>query len=183
MAIKGPIQDSLAIYETGTGSAPAGTSKRFPTALQCTDSPRGGSQRSILDGVRAKEEAEVAELPALTAERTECHEVVRAARDALRQLRSDLKAAEDAWFQNERLLRSQQRDEQQKVWEAGQAERKERDQQRKEWERDNAPEPFEKDVTACQQVRRRSLSLSVYVARCLVSSMCVRVCVAASSSS
>ena len=38
------------------------------------------------------------------------------------------------------------------MWEAGQAERKERDERRKEWERENAPEPFDKEVTACEQL-------------------------------
>lgn len=109
-------------------------------------------QRSILDGVRAKEDAEVAAIPQLTAERNECYEIVKQAREALRTLRTEFKDAEDKWYANERLLRAQQRDERQKVWEAGQAERKERDERRKEWERENAPEPFDKEVTACEQL-------------------------------
>jgi hypothetical protein len=55
-------------------------------------------------------------------------------------------------YANERLLRAQQREERQKAWEAGQAERKEREERRKEWERENAPEPFDKEVTACEQL-------------------------------
>jgi len=54
-------------------------------------------QRSILDGVRAKEDAEVAAIPQLTAERNECYEIVKQAREALRTLRTEFKDAEDKW--------------------------------------------------------------------------------------
>lgn len=111
-----------------------------------------GEQRQILEGVRAKEDAETADIPGLVTERNESYEIVREGREAVRTLRTEFKALEDTYYQQERLYRAQTREEKQKQWEVGQAERKERAERRKEWELENAPPPFDKEVTACEQL-------------------------------
>jgi hypothetical protein len=76
------------------------------------------AERTAVQGalaeVRAKEDAHVAGLPALHEERNKVWESLCAARDAGRKLREAFKAQEDAWWSNERLWRTQQREEKQK---------------------------------------------------------------------
>lgn len=109
-------------------------------------------QKEVMDAIREAEDAQVADIPELANERNESYEFIREARDTVRNLRNEFKQKEDEYYANERLWRTQQKDEKQKIWEASQAERDERTKQRKEWEAENAPEPFDKEVTACEQL-------------------------------
>eukprot|EP00238_Polyblepharides_amylifera_P002549 CAMPEP_0196573916 /NCGR_PEP_ID=MMETSP1081-20130531/3730_1 /TAXON_ID=36882 /ORGANISM="Pyramimonas amylifera, Strain CCMP720" /LENGTH=478 /DNA_ID=CAMNT_0041891771 /DNA_START=260 /DNA_END=1696 /DNA_ORIENTATION=+ len=113
---------------------------------------RENEQRQVLEVIRSKEEAEVADIPELMNERNESYEVIREARDAARQLKIDFKQQNDEYYVNERLWQQQQREDRQRLWEANQAERKERDDRRKAWEAENAPEPFVKEVTDAEQL-------------------------------
>jgi len=63
---------------------------------------------------RAKDEALMADVPALQTEREATWAALQASRAQLRQLREQHKAAEDAWWANEKLFRQQQREEKQR---------------------------------------------------------------------
>eukprot|EP00959_Pyramimonas_sp_CCMP1952_P157353 3290562-Pyramimonas_sp.AAC.1 len=109
-------------------------------------------QKQVLDEIRAKEDAQVADIPALANQRNESYEIIREAREAVRNLRTEFKQKEDEYYANERLWRAQQAEEKKRMWEANQAERDERAARRKAWEAENAPEPFDKEVVACEQL-------------------------------
>jgi uncharacterized coiled-coil DUF342 family protein len=70
--------------------------------------------QATLSAARAKEDVHAAGLPALHEERDKVWQAVRASRDAIRKLRDEHKAQEDVWWANEKLWRSQQREEKQK---------------------------------------------------------------------
>lgn len=109
-------------------------------------------QRAILEEIRMKEDQEVSSIPALANERNESYEIVREAKEAIRQLRTEFKAREDEYYQRERECRAQIREEKQARWELAQAERKEREARRKAYERENAPDPFDDEIRACEQL-------------------------------
>ena len=68
-------------------------------------------QKQVLDAIRAKEDAQVADIPALANERNEAYEIIREAREAVRNLRAQFKQKEDEYYANERLWRAQQAEE------------------------------------------------------------------------
>jgi len=135
-----------------------------------------GVRKSIIDRLRAKDDAITAvkseqngfrgelnaakeegdkafsDVPKLQEERNACYEVIKARREEIRALRAEFKKAEDAHWNREREWRGYLKQEKQKQWEASQEERKARDEARKQWERENAPEPFEAEVTAADQL-------------------------------
>mmetsp|Transcript_10177 Transcript_10177/g.11914 ORF Transcript_10177/g.11914 Transcript_10177/m.11914 type:complete len:494 (+) Transcript_10177:143-1624(+) len=112
-----------------------------------------GQQKGILDSIRAKEDAKVSDIPGLSNERNESYEIIREARDAIRQLKTEFKSKEDEYYKREREWRAYERQEKQKRWIAGQAERKERDEKRKAYLAANAPEPFVMEIMACEQLQ------------------------------
>jgi len=70
--------------------------------------------RDALTAFRAKEEAKTADVPALQEERAKVWDLLQAARTDARKHRDAHKAAEDAWWAHEKLLRVQLREEKQK---------------------------------------------------------------------
>lgn len=72
------------------------------------------AHRQMLEAIRQKEAAELADIPSLANERNEAYEVVREAREAMRTLRAEFKAREDTYYQQERLWRNQTREDRQK---------------------------------------------------------------------
>lgn len=108
--------------------------------------------RAVLDETRSKEDAAMADIPKLQNERNKCYETIKAKREEIRRLRTEFKKAEDEHWQKEREFRAAQREAKQKQWEASQEERKARDEARKKWELENAPEPFDAEVTAAEQL-------------------------------
>ena len=111
-----------------------------------------GVVRAALDATRSKEEKAGADIPKMQEERNACYEVIKAKREKIRALRADFKKTQDEYWERERLWRSFLTAEKQKQWEATVEERKARDEARKQWERENAPEPFEAEVTAADQL-------------------------------
>jgi uncharacterized coiled-coil DUF342 family protein len=79
--------------------------------------------RDALAAFRAKEEAKTADVPALQEERTKVWDLIQASRTNARKAREAQKAAEDAWWANEKLLRAQERIEKQKKCVAAQRRR------------------------------------------------------------
>ena len=114
--------------------------------------------RSTLDASRSKDDAANADVPKLIEEKNAAYEVIKATREEMRILREAHKKEEDKYWAREKQFRAYQKAEKQKQWEAGQEERKAREEERKRWELENAPEPFEEEVAACD-------SLLVYLSK------------------
>ena len=108
--------------------------------------------RGELNAAKEKGDKAFSDVPKLQEERDACYEVIKARREEIRALRAEFKKAEDAHWNREREWRGYLKQEKQKQWEASQEERKARDEARKQWERENAPEPFEAEVTAADQL-------------------------------
>ena len=105
--------------------------------------------RSILDASKSKVDAANADVPKLIEEKNAAYEVIKATREEMRVLREAHKKEEDKYWAREKQFRAYQKAEKQKQWEAGQEERNAREEERKRWELENAPEPFEEEVAAC----------------------------------
>ena len=108
--------------------------------------------RETLNAAKEKSDKAFSDVPKLQEERNACYEVIKAKREEIRTLRAEFKQAEDAYWTREREWRGYLKQEKQKQWEASQEERKAREEARKQWERENAPEPFEAEVTAADQL-------------------------------
>ena len=93
-----------------------------------------------------------ANIPKLQEERNACYEIIKAKREEIRRLRAEFKSTEDEYWATEREWRAYLKVEKQKQWEATVEERKARDEARKQWEIENAPEPFEAEVAAADQL-------------------------------
>ena len=108
--------------------------------------------RGELDATRSKGDEVGADIPKMQEERNACYEVIKGKREEIRGLRAAHKKAEDEYWTREKLWRAYLKQEKQKQWEASVEERKAREEARKQWERENAPEPFEAEVTAADQL-------------------------------
>jgi uncharacterized coiled-coil DUF342 family protein len=87
--------------------------KAKDTEINAVKAERSGVQ-AALAAVRAKDEAAVADLPALQEERNKVWEALSASRQALRKHKEAHKAAEEGWWANEKLWRAQERETKQK---------------------------------------------------------------------
>jgi uncharacterized coiled-coil DUF342 family protein len=110
------------------------------------------SLRGELTATKKKEDKAVSDVPKLNDERNALYETIKANREKIRALRDAHKKKEDAHYERERLWRAYLKVEKQKQWEAGLEERKAREAAKKQWELENAPEPFETEVTAAEQL-------------------------------
>ena len=110
------------------------------------------SLRGELTATKKKEDKAVSDVPKLNDERNALYETIKANREKIRALRDAHKKQEDAYYERERLWRAYLKVEKQKQWEAGLEERKAREAAKKQWELENAPEPFETEVTAAEQL-------------------------------
>jgi len=108
--------------------------------------------KSSLEETRSREEKSVSDVPAMQEERNACYEIIKAKREEIRKLRASFKKKEDQHWASEKIWRAYAKYEKQKQYEASAEERKARDEARKKWERENAPEPFEAEVTAAEQL-------------------------------
>ena len=108
-----------------------------------------GKIRSKLNEVKSKDDAANADVPALNEEKSAAYEEIKATREQINKLRAEQKKIEDSYWAQEKLFRAQQKEIKQAQWEASQEERKAREEARKQWELENAPEPFEEEISAC----------------------------------
>jgi len=108
--------------------------------------------RSTLDASKGKDDESNADVPALIEEKNAAYEVIKATREEMRVLRETHKVEEDKYWAREKQFLAFQKAEKQKKWEAGQEERKAREEERKRWEIENAPEPYEEEVAACDSL-------------------------------
>ena len=105
--------------------------------------------RSKLNDVKSKDDAANADVPKLNEEKSAAYEKIKATREQINKLRAEQKKIDDQYWAQEKLFRAQQKEIKQAQWEASQEERKAREEARKQWELENAPEPFEDEVSAC----------------------------------
>lgn len=108
--------------------------------------------RAQLAALREKEAESGSDYPALLQERGECREVCKAAYEKIKDLRAahdavwqEFKEAEKVW----RVQAAADRAVQQAEWAE---ERKRRDAERAARAAENAPEPFDKEITTCEQL-------------------------------
>jgi uncharacterized coiled-coil DUF342 family protein len=108
--------------------------------------------RKELADLREKEQDKNSDVPALLAEREECREVCKQAYEKIKDLRAEhdvvwqeFKAAEKVWRVQNEEERARRREEMA-------AERAARDAERAARAAENAPEPFDKEITMCEQL-------------------------------
>lgn len=109
-------------------------------------------QRKIIDEIKAKLGETKDEVPDLIKEKSNQYEIVKQCKETIGKLRDDFRKVEDEYWTKERAWRAQQKEEKQKKWEAQQEERKRRDIERKQRQLDEAGEPFDREVTTCEQL-------------------------------
>jgi len=109
-------------------------------------------QRKIIDAIKAELGETKDEVPDLIKEKSNQWEIVKQCKETIGKLRDDFKKVEDEYWTKERAWRAKQKEERQKKWEASQEERKQRDIERKMRQLDEAGEPFDREVTTCEQL-------------------------------
>lgn len=102
--------------------------------------------------VREKEMAGAPNLPELHAEKKECIEIVKLARQAKSDLFAARKAANDEYYQREREFKKQLYEERKIRNEARNKEYQERQKERKEREEAERGEPYEDELLLCDQL-------------------------------
>ena len=134
------------------------TRKQFMERIRAKDAEINGIKaeqaklRSKLNEVKSKEDATIADVPTLHEEKTAAYEVIKATREEINKLRAEQKKIDDAYWAKEKVFRAQQKEIKQKQWEAAQEERKAREEARKQWEKENAPEPYEDEISGCDML-------------------------------
>ena len=109
-------------------------------------------QRKIIEAIRAEMGETKDEVPDLIKEKSNQYEIIKQCRETIDTLWKDQKKVEDEYWTKERAWRAQAKEDRQKKWEAEQDERKKRDIERKQRQLDEAGEPFDREVTTCEQL-------------------------------
>eukprot|EP00887_Chlorella_sp_A99_P001217 scaffold14.g1217.t1 len=108
--------------------------------------------RAQLGELKAKEAEQGSDVPALIQQRDECREVCKAAYQKIQELRAEHDAEWDAYKRQNKLFRLQMEADRQRRQEQFLKERAERDAVRAARLAENMPEPFDKEVTTCEQL-------------------------------
>ncbi|PRW50814.1 hypothetical protein C2E21_5439 [Chlorella sorokiniana] len=108
--------------------------------------------RQQLADLRAKEAEQGSDIPALIQERDECREVCKAAYQKIQDLRAELDAQWAAYKEQNALFRVQLQEDKKKRQEDYLKHKAERDAERAARIAENAPEPFDREVTMCDQL-------------------------------
>lgn len=108
--------------------------------------------RSKLNDLKAKEAEQGSDIPGLIQERDECREVCKAAYAKIQDLRGEHDAEWVTYKRQNKLYRMQLDADRQKRNELFAKERAERDAARAARVAENMPEPFDKEVTTCEQL-------------------------------
>merc|ERR1711959_403889 len=109
-------------------------------------------QRKIIDEIKAKLGETKDEVPDLIKEKSNQYEIIKQCKETEVKLRVVFKKVEDEYWTKERAWRAWQKEDKQRKWEASQVERKKRDVERKQRQLDEAGEPFDREVTTCEQL-------------------------------
>lgn len=112
-------------------------------------------QRKIMDELRSKDDSKD-EIPALIKKKNDQYEVMKKCKETLNKLRDDRKKIEDAYWKKEKEWRAQAKIEKQKRFEENKVrweeEKKRKEIEKKQRDLDNAGEPFDREVTTCDQL-------------------------------
>ena len=108
--------------------------------------------RQELTEIREKEQETGSDIPTLLAEKDECREVCKQAYEKIKDLRAEHDAVWQEFKAQEKLWRVQQDEERVLRREEAVAERAARDAERAARLAEMAPEPFDKEVTMCEQL-------------------------------
>ncbi|QDZ21798.1 hypothetical protein A3770_06p43160 [Chloropicon primus] len=109
-------------------------------------------QRKIMDQIKAELGESKDEIPDLFKQKSDQYEIVKKCKETINKLRDEHRKVEDEYWTKERAWRAQAKEDRQKKWEAEQEERKKRDIERKQRQLDEAGEPFDREVTTCEQL-------------------------------
>ena len=102
--------------------------------------------------VRKKEESVSGDVPNLIAEREACIANIKEIRTEIRKLRDAFREQENQYYAREREFREQYKKEKEEKRLQFLEERKKRDEERRRRELENAPPPFYKEITICEQL-------------------------------
>mmetsp|Transcript_14269 Transcript_14269/g.40434 ORF Transcript_14269/g.40434 Transcript_14269/m.40434 type:complete len:506 (-) Transcript_14269:156-1673(-) len=105
-----------------------------------------------LNSLRDREASHMPNIPELMAEKKECHEVIRAAKQAKSTLYHERKAALDTYYQREREVKKQIQEERKARLELRKKEWEERQKERRAREEAERGEPFEDEIILCDQL-------------------------------
>jgi uncharacterized coiled-coil DUF342 family protein len=108
--------------------------------------------RKELADLREKEQDKNSDVPALIAERDECREVCKQAYEKIKDLRAEHDVVWQEFKAQEKIWRVQNEEERARRREEMAAERAARDAARAARAAEMAPEPFEKEITMCEQL-------------------------------
>ncbi|KAG7667236.1 hypothetical protein NADE_002968 [Nannochloris sp. 'desiccata'] len=108
--------------------------------------------RKELADLREKEQDKNSDIPALIAERDECREVCKQAYEKIKDLRAEHDAVWQEFKAQEKIWRVQNEEERARRREEMAAERAARDAARAARAAEMAPEPFDKEITMCEQL-------------------------------
>ncbi len=108
--------------------------------------------RKELTAIREKEQDKNSDVPALISEREECREVCKQAYEKIKDLRAEHDVVWQEFKAAEKIWRVQNEEERARRREEMAAERAARDAERAARALENAPEPFDKEITMCEQL-------------------------------
>lgn len=108
--------------------------------------------RGELASLREKEAEKGSDVPAMLAEREECREVCKQAYEKIKDLRAEHDAVWQEFKAQDKIWKAQQAEERAKRREEMAAERAARDAARAARLAEMAPEPFDKEITMCEQL-------------------------------
>ena len=117
-------------------------------------------QRKIMDEIKAKMGETKDEVPDLIKQKNNQWEIVKRCKETIGNLWDEHRKVENEYWTKEKAWRAQAKEERQKKWEAEQEERKKRDIERKQRQLDEAGEPFDREVTTCEQLTSYLKSLT-----------------------
>ncbi|KAL4430001.1 hypothetical protein ABPG77_004371 [Micractinium sp. CCAP 211/92] len=108
--------------------------------------------RQELADMRAKEAERGSDIPALIQERDECREICKAAYQKIQDLRAELDAKWATYKEQNALFRVQLAEDRKRRQEEYLKQKAERDAERAARLAEQAPEPFDKEITMCDQL-------------------------------
>jgi len=117
--------------------------------------------RQELDAQREKDQESTSDVPALVQEREECRELCKQAYEKIKDLRAEHDTLWQEFKAQEKIWREQQLEERNARRQQMAEERAARDAERAARQAEMAPEPFDKEITMCDQ-------LTAYLARFVV---------------
>ncbi|KAL3151875.1 hypothetical protein ABBQ38_012836 [Trebouxia sp. C0009 RCD-2024] len=108
--------------------------------------------RNQLGEIRSKEAEQKSDIPSLIQEREDCRAVINELYSTVKDIRADFRVKLDEYYERQREFKVQQQEEQRERRARQQQEWEERQAERKARQAEMAGEPFDKEVTLCEQL-------------------------------